>query len=934
MELFWSEKSEYIGIVGRRGENETRILTFDCTSALKEHPEAEILCIMQRPGDAQPYTHDYTQDGNTITVALTAADMCRVGTFKLELRLMQGEKILKSAIYRGGIALSLHYGEPECGEAVDLLNRIDKTLKDATETAARLETSLDGVDDAIDRLDAATGSATATDKQAQENEKTRGEAEKERVEAENGRILAENSRQQQENERADAEFIRSQNERSRYENENQRIINESERTRAETARNTAESSRVASENTRVQAESKRVKAETSRAEAEQSRLSAEEARVSAEKARTAAESLRVQQEQRRETAETARAEAERQRESMETSRQTAETTRNAAESGRVTAEQDRVSAESQRQQAETARANAEGTRVQAEQERVTAEQGRVEAETKREEAMAQHAEKIAELEEEVAKKAKIDDTTVSGTEAWSSQHIVDTLCPPLEASGNPVVCYPVAGSKLGVKASWEPTQEGDGTPYPAGGGKNLFNPAWMPAKSANHGLTWEMSTDGTMTVNGTVDAAAGTSYYNSNKSFSLPAGTYTISAMTQTRMSIVDAETNEVLIAQTAGNDRTFTFDLDKTVTLFFAASGTLNNVKVKPQIEKGSTATAYAPYANIRPIHGRDSVMVERCGENLLNIAPFTKLTKSGVTYEYVANGGVRISGTATANVDSPTFAIGHLPPGKYYGLDTGTGVAASIVVQRKGSNGYLWLNAKGVFEILAGDTIKYWYMIANNGVTLDKTVYPYIVPGTTAPATYSPYVGSTTTLTLPSTVYGADLQADGAGQETWRILDLATANIALYGINDNGIANFSLVAKENNLDTVDGREGIISSSLPLDTAVFVAATNIGIMKANKSTIYIRIKQTDAQNVAQAKAYLSNINAKIAYKLATPQPFTATGGGTIKALSGTNTVLTDADTLTVTGRADPIRIIQQLQAASAASAQALADVERAVTDI
>ena len=154
MELSWSEKSEYIGIIGRRGENETRILTFDCTSALQEHPEAEILCIMQRPGDAQPYTHDYTQDGDTITVALTAADMCRVGTLKLELRLMQAEKILKSAIYRGGIALSLHYGEPECGEAVDLLNRIDKTLKDATETAARLETSLDGVDDAIDRLDA------------------------------------------------------------------------------------------------------------------------------------------------------------------------------------------------------------------------------------------------------------------------------------------------------------------------------------------------------------------------------------------------------------------------------------------------------------------------------------------------------------------------------------------------------------------------------------------------------------------------------------------------------------------------------------------------------------------------------------------------------------------------------------------------------------
>ena len=86
-------------------------------------------------------------------------------------------------------------------------------------------------------------------------------------------------------------------------------------------------------------------------------------------------------------------------------------------------------------------------------------------------------------------------------------------------------------------------------------------------------------------------------------------------------------------------------------------------------------------------------------------------------------------------------------------------------------------------------------------------------------------------------------------------------------------------------------------------------------------------------------KAYLAAQHAagtpiQVAYKLATPVPFTATGGGTIKALSGINTVLTDADTMIVTGRADPTHIIKQLQAASAASAQALADVERAVTDI
>lgn len=56
----------------------------------------------------------------------------------------------------------------------------------------------------------------------------------------------------------------------------------------------------------------------------------------------------------------------------------------------------------------------------------------------------------------------------------------------------------------------------------------------------------------------------------------------------------------------------------------------------------------------------------------------------------------------------------------------------------------------------------------------------------------------------------------------------------------------------------------------------------------------------------------------QIAYKLAEPIPFTATGAQPLPALSGTNTVLTDADSVTVTGRADPIKRITDLEDAVA----------------
>lgn len=266
----------------------------------------------------------------------------------------------------------------------------------------------------------------------------------------------------------------------------------------------------------------------------------------------------------------------------------------------------------------------------------------------------------------------------------------------------------------------------------------------------------------------------------------------------------------------------------------------------------------------NIRPIQGRTEIKVERCGENLLNIKPFDTRIQKGITYEYVPDGGIHIQGTATANSDSPTFPVLHLPPGKYYGLNTPTGVSASIVIRRNGSN--LWLNTKGIFEILAGDVTKYWYMIVTNGATLDNTIYPYIVPGATAPTTYTPYIGRTNTLTLPENVYGGEVDAEGKGQETWGCID-----------------------------------SYAGETLPAEWICDRAAYAAGTTPPN--------------------------GAQVAYKLDNPKPFTATGGAAIPALSGTNTVLTDADSVTVTGRADPVQIVAKLS-------DRIAALEAAATNI
>lgn len=394
---------------------------------------------------------------------------------------------------------------------------------------------------------------------------------------------------------------------------------------------------------------------------------------------------------------------------------------------------------------------------------------------------------------------QIDDAAV-GTDAWSSKHIVDMLCPPLDETGNPVVCYPVENYPLGVKVTLEPVQEGSGEPSPE-----------------------------------------------------------------------------------------------------------------------------------NIRPIKGRDRVTVERCGENLLNISPFTKLTNQGVTYEYVANGGVHVSGTALTNSTSPTFSVWYLPPGKYYGPNSGEGIGASIVVHRNGKN--VWLSTKGTFVILAGDVIRFWCLNVNNGATVDDTLYPYIVPGTTAPTTYAPYTGQTATLTLPRTIYGGTVDAvTGEGQETWKLLTLdGTESWNTWGLNANNPAVTGFYTYDiNNYAIINAK--VICSNLAAPNQDVWGGRNAGIGLATSGSSFYFIYSvpnsllTDisaGNEVASLKAYLAAQYAagtpvQVCYKLATPTPFTATGAQPIPALSGTNTVITDVDSVTVTGRADPIKRITDLEDAVA----------------
>ena len=382
---------------------------------------------------------------------------------------------------------------------------------------------------------------------------------------------------------------------------------------------------------------------------------------------------------------------------------------------------------------------------------------------------------------------QIDDTTVTDSAPWSSKHIVDVLCPPLEETGNPVVCYPVSGYPLSVKASWEPTQEGTGDPSPE-----------------------------------------------------------------------------------------------------------------------------------NIRAIKGRDSVTVERCGENLIKY-PYSSssVSRNGLVITSQQDGSITVNGTATADT---WCAIGLNIEKR---LPMNTPITLSGCPAGGSTKSYyigLYLGGKWHADTGNGNTdIKFTtreiasrveVSIIKGTVCNNLTFYPKIEVRTTI-TSYSKYHGQTAALTLPRTIYGGTVDAvTGNGNENTKIItldgnELKFTKRGIYiNLTDHSAPGIS-------------KNGIICCS-HFDKRLFGVNTNYEFCFMLESDMTSLFASVDDLNAYLAAQYAAGTPVQVAYKLAEPVPFAATGAQPIPALSGVNTVITDADSATATGRADPIKRITDLEDAAA----------------
>lgn len=320
----------------------------------------------------------------------------------------------------------------------------------------------------------------------------------------------------------------------------------------------------------------------------------------------------------------------------------------------------------------------------------------------------------------------------------------------------------------------------------------------------------------------------------------------------------------------------------------------------------------------NVRPIKGRDSVTAERCGENLVKF-PYSTSTanRNGLVIESQQDGSITVNGTATADT---WYAINN---GIEKRLPMNTPMTLSGCPAGGSTKSYyigLYLGGKWFADTGNGNTnIKFItreivsrveVSIIKGTVCNNLTFYPKIEVGITI-TPYSKYTGQTTALTLPSTIYGGTVDAvTGEGQNLYDVLTLT------------GEENWK---KDDNYIVLNGATTKIN--IPLNgvcshflyrynyggDSLFVDSFNIylGSTMAKKYTL-------DEWKSLLAAQYAARTPVQIAYKLAEPIPFTATGAQALPALPGVNTLLTDADSVTVTGRADPIKRITDLEDAVA----------------
>lgn len=524
--------------------------------------------------------------------------------------------------------------------------------------------------------------------------------------------------------------------------------------------------------------------------------------------------------------------------------------------------------------------------------------------------------------------ATIEDGVIATDSTWSSSGIMDRFAEQIGSEGNPVVIKePLPNFPYSITASFDVKQEGTGNPYPAGGGKNKLN---LPDREAVEiaGVVVSCS-NGAVSFKGT---STGTVYTNGKgivDTPTLPNGTYKITGGT----SNVDvfAKVNESGTAKYYYKGETFTISNTNILELVSCrvVSGKTVDETIYPMLVSASeTDLSYEPYSNIRPIVGYDNISITRSGKNLFDKNNITvsdlyiEITNS--TYNTVSDRSIiiPINPNTTYTVSKATSTIMRVGTSKEYPAVNGKvsvykshNTQSNAPLTITSGNEDAWMLVQ-LFANIDADT--------NNGTIEANAETLQIEVGSTASA-YETFKGNTYIISLGNTYYQGVLDvnrgelvvdkagyiATGADDEHWEKIDAQGNGLNYY---------FANIAPANTINA----DGNTQQCSHYQYGYVVSNNNT----QNRFRIYtptggqyvrfcIRPDITAYPDITNWKTYLQEqYNAgtpvQVVYELTEPQTIKI-NPEEIKAISGTNTLYSNADNLYVFGRIDTMKQLQAL---------------------
>ena len=529
---------------------------------------------------------------------------------------------------------------------------------------------------------------------------------------------------------------------------------------------------------------------------------------------------------------------------------------------------------------------------------------------------------------------------------WNGEEIVAKIPDPSEevksraniaavskvktALGNPLtITDGMDAPAVKTVVTLEPKQDLHGYDHPwvGGSGKNLI-PSVI-ANSTRSGITCTRNNDGTIVLNGTSTELI--DFYPAHESgmavgksggFVVPAGTYSFGSVTGGSSTTYRAYLVKWIGSETtatynssANGEGTVTLSAEATIDFFVRVDSgvTLNNLVISPMVRLSSTESGYAPYSNICPIDGYDTVRVTAHKKNIF----YTKWVQGSIRY----SDGMEDSGSpspteiktegyipvrAGAKYTISRSIVGGYVNLRLYDLQKvyiGTGSLVrdgvdAVTIYSGASKTQIMANAMKSCTLSFADYVGYIRLIETTNNL--NTIYQMEEGETTT--SYEEPGCSTTSLSVAqaagATVYGGTvtLNEDGSGT---LVVDRATvteeAFIQVFHKTNNTNTDY---VSTGNIGSKQGGYGLTNMVVVDNPNAWNVNYPVGQVASEGKLRFYGVFETAA---AFREKYAG---LQFTYELATPTTYTLTADQ-LRTLTGENHVWTDGTKLELTYRAD-----------------------------